>query len=188
MTLADLASLGSFVSAIAVLTSLIFLFLQMRQMTEQVRQAERNQRSALTQGATARLSDITIKLTEPALSDLHYRAMSDAKDLSSADIMKLVNLVIVWVQLAMDAWILHREGLIDDLMYESAMAPVKVVFTTPVYRSIWPMARAGIPRHFREVWEKELTGIAVRRPVDLVQQYKLNRDRLGVSDTAAEIS
>jgi hypothetical protein len=114
--------------------------------------------------------------------------MSDAKDLSSADIMKLVNLVIVWVQLAMDAWILHREGLIDDLMYESAMAPVKVVFTTPVYRSIWPMARAGIPRHFREVWEKELTGIAVRRPVDLVQQYKLNRDRLGVSDTAAEIS
>ena len=97
--------------------------------------------------------------------------------------MRLVNLVIVWVQLAMDAWILSREGLIDDLMYESAMAPMKVVFTMPVYRSIWPMARTGIPRHFREIWEKELTGIAIRHPVDLMQQYKFNRARLDHSDS-----
>jgi hypothetical protein len=184
MSLSDLASLGSFISGVAVLISLVFLYFQLRQVNQQVRQAERNQRAAVTQGSSGRVIQTVLGLTDLSLSEVHFRAIND-DDLSGPEVLRLINLVIVWGDLAMEAWIQRRDGLIDDLMYEHAIRPIRTIFTAPAYRAIWPMARANFPREFGEVFEKELERFPLRHSVDLARQFKLNRAALETSGVSS---
>jgi hypothetical protein len=178
MSLSDLASLGSFVSGFAVLVSLVFLYFQLRQVNQQVRQAERNQRAAVTQGSVGRGIEIVLGLTDPSLSETHFRAMSDASDLSGAEVLKLMNVVIAFASNAQEAWVQRRHGLIDEIPYELQMRMARTVFTAPTYRAIWPMARAAFPREFGEVFQKEIERLPLREPIDLARQFKSNRAAL----------
>ena len=64
MSIADLASLAS---SIAVLVSLLFLALQ-------IRQSNRNQRSLMQQGRSARNVELLSRLSDPRVSDVISRA------------------------------------------------------------------------------------------------------------------
>jgi len=167
MSLSDIASIGSLISGLAVLVSLVYLSLQ-------VRQAERNQRAVVNQGLIGRWVDGVFHLVDPTLGDLHFSAMTGVEDYSGADVLRLMNVVITTVAPALDAWVQREAHLIDDRMFEIAMRQGRIMFSTPVYRAIWPMARGAFPRAFGEVFEKELSSIPLREPVDLVAQLKAN--------------
>src|SRR5207248_11717259 len=66
MSLTDLTSLASLVSSVAVLVSLLFIGLQ-------IRQSNRNQRSLMQQGRSARNVELLSRLSDPRLSDVMLR-------------------------------------------------------------------------------------------------------------------
>ena len=66
MTLSNLAAIGNFVSGVAIVVTLVFLLMQMRQ-------TNRNQRSLMQQGRTARVSETILRCTEPFLSEAMVR-------------------------------------------------------------------------------------------------------------------
>src|ERR1700704_6973197 len=67
MSLTDLTSLASLVSSVAVLLSLLFL-------GQQIRQSNRNQRSVMQQGRSARNVELLSRLSDPRISDVISRA------------------------------------------------------------------------------------------------------------------
>lgn len=146
-----------------------------------MRQAERNQRAVVTQGSSARVTQTVLGLTDASLSELRYRAMTGADDLSGPEVLRLINLVLVWADMAMEAWIQRRDGLIDDLMYEHAIRPTRTIFTSPAYRAMWSMTRANFPREFGEVFQKEIERFPLRPTVDFAHQFKLSRAALETS-------
>src|SRR5438067_12058989 len=66
MSLTDLTSLASLVSSVAVLVSLLFIGLQ-------IRQSNRNQRSLMQQGRSARNVELLSRLSDPRPSDVMLR-------------------------------------------------------------------------------------------------------------------
>jgi hypothetical protein len=74
MSLADLASLAS---SVAVVVSLLFLGLQ-------IRQSNRNQRSLMQQGRSARNVELLSRLSDPRVSDVISRA-ANGETLSDQD-------------------------------------------------------------------------------------------------------
>ena len=84
MSLSDLASFGSLVSSVAVLVSLVFIGLQ-------IRQSNRNQRSLMQQGRSARNVELLARLSDPRLSDIMLR-VSKGETLTDTDYFSLVRL------------------------------------------------------------------------------------------------
>ena len=167
MSLSDFASIGSLVSGGAVLVSLVYLSLQ-------IRQTERNQRASVNQRIIDRQFDVSLRLSEPPLAGLHLRAFTNQEDYTDAEILQLMNVAAAVATGAMDAWVQHKANLIDELAFNSALRPAATMFCQPVYRSIWPMARAVFPREFRDFFEDHINRIPLREQVNLGVQFRAN--------------
>lgn len=78
MSLTELAAIGNFVSGMAVFVSFVFLALQLRQ-------ANRNQRSLMQHGRSARTRDVFMRYTDPGVTSLVLRAFEADPTLSDAE-------------------------------------------------------------------------------------------------------
>jgi hypothetical protein len=167
MSLSNLASIGALVSGVGVLISLIYLALQ-------VRQAERNQRAAVNQGLLSRYIDIYQTLIEPPLADLFFRGVSGRDDFTDDEVLQLTHLVSKLALHAMDAHLQRRSRLIDDLSFQAAIRPVRILFCYPAFRALWPMSRQTVPREFGEFFEREILSVPLREATPLADQFRAN--------------
>jgi hypothetical protein len=86
MSLADLASITGVLSSLAVFGSLIYLALQ-------VRQADRNQRTLLQQGASARNMESIWKFSEPQYAGIIARVWNGEVDFTPTEATQVAYLL-----------------------------------------------------------------------------------------------
>jgi hypothetical protein len=167
MTLSDLSSIVGVISGLAVLGSLIYLSLQTRQM-------ERNQRATMHQGFSTRDADIALRLAEPNFAHIWNRAFLSEGEFTQTEVAQLINIVRATLLSVEDAYLLRKSRLIDDVMFETSMGQVRSLFSLPIFRAIWPMARGSFSREFSDFFEKWIRSVPLRRQVDLSAQLKIN--------------
>lgn len=143
MSLSDLAAIGAFVSGIAVVFSFIFLALQ-------IRQSNRNQRSLIQQGRSARNVDILLKMADPSLSETIAEADVDCATLDARKLWSFYGFAgaIFWTY--EDSFLQFKAKTLDAESWESDATIVKRLIGHPAYRVAWKMARDGMSGGYRE--------------------------------------
>ena len=139
MSLSDVASIGTLLSAVAVLVSLIFLYFQLRQLSAQVRQTERNQRSIINQGATTRSMATNSWLSEPHMSEVLTKAMSNALAFTDVEALQLTGIVRNVLLSFQDALTQHQSGLVDNITFHHAEASLRFWLSVPALRASYRM-------------------------------------------------
>jgi len=148
VTLSDLASISGIVSGLAVLVSLIFLYFQLRQISEQVKQAEKNQRASLNQGFVTRTTDNLRAQMEGPGHELRQRVFSGETNFTASELWTLrigFRLALISTQ---DAFLQHREGLLDAANMDYARLTLQMWLRQPVYRALWSQTAASLPLEF----------------------------------------
>ena len=166
MSLTDLASLGSLLSSVAVLVSLLFLGVQ-------IRQANRNQRSLMQQGRSARNVDLLSRLTDPKLSELLLRVLR-GETVTDGEYLVLYAYIASVFWSYEDCFLQFRSGTLDTKSWASDVATLKRLLKNPAYRAVWRAAREAMATEYKSF----LDGIAAEArhnvPVDvpnLLRQY-----------------
>ncbi|MBV9045924.1 MAG: hypothetical protein JO348_04740 [Alphaproteobacteria bacterium] len=176
MTLSDLASLGSFISGVAVLVTLVFLLLQLRQ-------SDRNQRSLMQQGRSARQVGTRAGMMDPAMSAIIVRAERLDPSLTAEEIQAYFSMCDSWMVNYADSFIQHRAGTADRAMWAHDQHAMRTLASVPSFRIAWQYMRmfhSGDFRAFfdglvqeaapvalpdyREVWEAGITAHAAKAP------------------------
>jgi len=173
MSLTDLASLGSFVSAVAVLISLVYLSLQ-------VKQAERNQQASIRATRVTRIVDIMMDLSEPSLADAVTKASEYDKDVTDREIRQFMFYCGARFYNAEDSFNQFREGLLNQVTFDSLAAGLKHSLAQPGMRAFYKRQRAMLSRDFSAFVDKLLVETALGPPVDSVAQWR--------ADVAAELA
>jgi len=141
MNLGDFSSVANLVSNLAVLVSLLFLGLQ-------VRQGNRNQRSLMQQGRSARNVDLLARLAEPKLAKLITRAYGN-EELADAEYYQLYGYMASVLWSYEDCFFQFRAGMLDAQSWSSDVATLKRLFGNPVYRAVWKAARGALGEDYR---------------------------------------
>jgi hypothetical protein len=149
MTLSDIASIGSLVSGVAVLISLIYLSIQ-------VKQAERNQRALMQQGRADRVSDNSLRMADPELSDIFRRGRSGDEGLDPAELHQFAMLCRCGFVSGEDSFLQHLSGQLDDAAYHSYVAGVRSMLTSPGLRAMWRMSSQDYGDEYRKFMDKIL--------------------------------
>jgi hypothetical protein len=160
MTLSDLASIGSLVSGVAVLVSLIYLALQ-------VRQSDRNQRTLLQQGSSARNAQSAAALSEPHLAELYAKAIHNETDFTTAQVVQLATVLRASLLGFQDQYMLKRLSLIDPVQFESQERAFSLIFALPILRALWVSSRANYAPEFSSYVDALLKDVPLAAPADL---------------------
>lgn len=118
MTLADLASVAAIVGNLALILTLIYVALQ-------VRQAEKNQRASIQQGRANRLTDIAIRLAEPALTDIWSKGARAPEALTADELDRFLGICRAAFVSGEDSFLQHRSGLLDEAAFASFITGAK---------------------------------------------------------------
>ena len=141
MSLTDLTSLASLVSSVAVLVSLLFIGLQ-------IRQSNRNQRSLMQQGRSARNVELLSRLTDPKLSEILCRAFG-GETLTDAEYFVLYGYMTAIFWSYEDCFFQFRSGMLDAKSWASDVSALRRLLSNPTYRAVWRAARAAIGDEYR---------------------------------------
>ena len=173
MTLSNLASISGIVSGLAVLASLIFLYFQLRQISEQVKQAEKNQRASLNQGFVTRTTDnLRASLDGPASYELVQRVFAGETNFTASEVSKLriaFRLSIIGTQ---DAYLQHREGLLDAANMDYARLTLKNWLRQPVFRALWSQSADSLPSEFVAFVNHLIAETPLAVPEDTVARFQ----------------
>ena len=138
MNIADLASLAS---SVAVVVSLLFLGLQ-------IRQSNRNQRSLMQQGRSARNVELLSRLGDPVISDVISRA-AKGESLTDQDCFVLYGYMTSVFWGYEDCYFQYHLGMLDSKSWASDGVTLKRLMGNPAYRAVWRFARGGIGDEYR---------------------------------------
>ena len=138
MSVADLASLAS---SVAVVASLLFLGLQ-------IRQSNRNQRSLMQQGRSARHVELLSRLSDPRVSDVISRGAS-GESLSDQDCFILYGYLTSVFSSYEDGFFQFRLGVLDAQSWASDGNTLKRILGNPAYRAVWRFMRGGMGNKYR---------------------------------------
>jgi len=159
MTFSDLASIGSLVSGVAVLISLIYLSVQ-------VRQAERNQRALMQQGRAARVCDSTLRVAEPAMSEIFRRGNAGDESLTVEQLHQFTLMCRAGFVSGEDSFLQYLSGQLDEAAYRSYVAGVRSIFAAPGMRAMWRMNSQQYGEEYRRFMDGILDGIRPDLPWD----------------------
>lgn len=134
MTLADLAALGNFVSGIAILVSLAYV-------AAQTRQAAKHSRALNAQQRTNRIIDILYRSSSSELAEVIVKAETDPAALSAPQLLQYLNIEQSRFLNAMDSFIQHRLGLLDDREFASFAMHNRRAMESASTRAAWSMLR-----------------------------------------------
>jgi hypothetical protein len=140
MSLSDLASIAS---SVAVIGTLVFLALQ-------VRQANRNQRSLMQQGRSARTVDILLRMTDQKLSETVMRALKGDPATSEAEYIVLYGFATAIFWNYEDSFMQFRSGTLDAQSWESDVTTFKALLGNPLYRAAWRIVRGSLGDGYRQ--------------------------------------
>ena len=160
MSLSDLASIGSFISGLAVVTTLVFLLIQ-------VRQTEKNQRALLNQGALSRTTDTVMWNSQDELSLLCNRVSLNETNFSNEELWKLLGLLRVNILNLQDAYIQHKQRLVDQATLEQAVRAFEFWMRRPVMRGIYRIMRENIATDTRFYVDQLIGALPLDEPLDL---------------------
>ena len=166
MSLTDLTSLASLVSSVAVLVSLLFIGLQ-------IRQSNRNQRSLMQQGRSARNVELLSRLSDPRLSDVMLR-VSNGETLTDTDYFVLYGYMASVFWSYEDCFFQFHSGMLDAKSWASDVTTLRRLLGNPAYRSVWRFARGGIGDEYRSFLDglaAEAKHNAPAKLVDTLKQY-----------------
>jgi hypothetical protein len=143
MSLSDLAAIGSFVSGIAVVVSFVFLAFQ-------IRQSNRNQRSLMQQGRTARNVEILLTMSNAYMSETIAEADGNCTALKPAQIWAFYGFAgaVFWTY--EDSYMQFRAHTLDAAVWESDATTIRRLLAYPAYRTAWKMARDGMSGGYRD--------------------------------------
>jgi hypothetical protein len=164
MSLADLASLASFVSSIAVLVSLLFVGLQ-------IRQSNRNQRSLMQQGRSARNVDLLSRLTDPKLSEIMLR-INNGETLPDAEYYVLYGYMASVFWSYEDSFFQFRSGTLDAKSWASDVATLKRLLSRPAYRAVWRAVRDAIDEEYGSFLDGLAAEARQTAPANLVNKLR----------------
>ena len=167
MSLSDLAAVGSFVSGIAVVVSFLFLALQ-------VRQANRNQRSLIQQGRTARNVDILLRMSDPLMSKVIAEADVNCAAMDAASVWSFYGFAgaVFWTY--EDSFLQFQAKTLDASSWESDAVTIKRLIGHPAYRVVWKMARDGMGGGYRDYVDslmREVKADTLHGFIDLFKMY-----------------
>jgi hypothetical protein len=164
MSLTDLTSLASLVSSVAVLVSLLFIGLQ-------IRQSNRNQRSLMQQGRSARNVELLSRLTDPSLSDVMLR-VSNGETLTDTDYFVLYGYMASVFWSYEDCFFQFHAGMLDSKSWASDVTTLRRLLGNPAYRAVWRFARGGIGDEYRSFLDRLAAEAKHNAPANLVNTLR----------------
>jgi len=178
MTLSDLASISGIVSGVAVLVSLIFLYFQLRQINQQVKQAEKNQRASLNQGFVTRTTENLRASLEGPSQELLQRVWAGETAFTASELFQLrvrFRLAIIGTQ---DAYLQHREGLLDVANMDYATLTLRIWLRQPVFRALWAQSVTSLPPEFVGFVNDLIAQTPLAEPEDAVARFQADLAKL----------
>jgi len=166
MSLPDLTTLASLVSSVAVLVSLLFLGLQ-------IRQSNRNQRSLMQQGRSARNVDLLSRLADPNVSMTLFR-VARGETLPDADYYVFYGYLASVIWSYEDCFFQFHSGTLDAKSWASDVVTLKRLLSNPAYRAVWRAVRTGIGDEYRSFLDGIASEAKQNAPPDLpniLKQY-----------------
>ena len=125
-----------------------------------------------------RIVDIMMDLSEPSLADAVTKASEYAKDVTDREIRPFM--FYCGARFAEDSFNQFREGLLNQVTFDSLAAGLKHSLAQPCMRAFYKRQRAMLGRDFSAFVDKLLVETALGPPVDSVAQWR--------ADVAAELA
>jgi hypothetical protein len=166
MSLTDLASIGSLASGIAVLFSLLFVGVQ-------IRQSNRNQRSLMQQGRSARNVELLLRLTEPRLSGIMARILA-GDDVTDEEFISYYGFAAAVFWSYEDSFLQLNDGMLDPKAWDSDVLTLRGLLSNPAYRAVWRTVRDSIGGDYKAFIDQvaaEARKSAPRRAPTTLRQY-----------------
>ena len=164
MSLTDLTSLASLVSSVAVLVSLLFIGLQ-------IRQSNRDQRSLMQQGRSARNVELLSRLSDPRLSDVMLR-VAHGETLTDTDYFVLYGYMASVFWSYEDCFFQFHSGMLDAKSWASDVTTLRRLLGNPAYRAVWRFARGGIGDEYRFFLDRLAVEAKHNAPANLVNTLR----------------
>jgi len=149
MSLADLASIGGFVSGVAVLISLVYLSLQIRQNTK-------HSRALIQQGRAARIADTALRLAEFGDASGFDKCFVGSLDVTQPELRRFLNVARAIFVSAEDSYFQHREGLLDEIAFQSFEASLKSGMGSLGLAAAWKLTRTMYEPEFQSYVDKTM--------------------------------
>jgi hypothetical protein len=166
MSLSDLASLGSFVSGVAVLVTLFFLLLQMRQ-------SNRNQKSLMQQGRSARAAATNIATAHPDIARILNLGLNGDEALNDTELVSFYQVMAAMFINFEDSFRQHRAGTLDDESLESDRGAVlNWAAVLPGFRAVWEIEKGGFATDFRMHMDEVIRSVKLGARPDLTEVWK----------------
>lgn len=166
MTLSDLASLGSFVSGVAVLVTLLFLLLQMRQ-------SNRNQKSLMQQGRSARLVSMNLAIAHPDIARIYHLGLSGDEALNQVEFSSYFQLIAALFLNFEDSFRQHRAGTLDNESFETDRGALRGISAMmPGFRAAWEMQKENFSTDFRAHMDEAIQSVKLVGDSDLLDLWK----------------
>ncbi len=165
MSLSDLAALGSFVSGLAVVITLVFLGIQLRQ-------ANRNQRSLMQQGRTARVAESILRCTEPFLSESMVGGFGGDVALEAPKIQAFIRQLSALLYNYEDSFLQYRAGTLEGAGWATDEAALHEFFAYPGFRVAWRFNRNFMTGEFRDHVDGIMRATRGTQTLDLTTFWK----------------
>ena len=169
MSLADLAALGSFVSGVAVLISLVYLSLQIRQNTK-------HSRALIQQGRAARIADTALRLAEFPDAEGFDKCFEGRADVTAGEVRRFLQVARAVFISAEDSYFQHRQGLLDDIAFESFEAGLRNGLGSKGIGAAWKLTRGMYEPEFQAYVDRTLGDLNAGIATDRIAQW---RDAIG---------
>ena len=153
LTLQDLGNIGELVGAIGVIASLVYLAIQIRQNTAQMEQSSRSLRAAAYQDLLHHLANVTLTTVDSEVAELLDNGRQDYSALSRVDQSRWRAIIHSFFRNYENAYYQHREGLIDDVQWESLSFAIAGQVAYPGVIQWWAKFKGAFGEPFRELVE-----------------------------------
>jgi hypothetical protein len=162
--LADFVSLAGLASSVAVLVSLVFLGVQ-------IRQANRNQRSLMQQGRSARNVDLLSRLMDPRLTEIMLR-VAKGGTVADAEYLALYGYMASVFWSYEDCFFQFHSGTLEAKSWASDVVTLQRLLGNPAYRAVWRAVRDGIGEEYRSFLDGLAAEARYTSPVNVVNTLR----------------
>ncbi len=159
-------------SNLAVLASVIFLVRQMSQST-------RHQRATMRHGRVQQLQMIYLQASQSDFVDVLTRGLAGDASLDGRDCNRFVWFAATLFNMFEDMFGQHRDGIIDNETFASAISAMRAQLAMPGTRAAWMVIRGRYDRKYIDYVDFLMAAI----PMDGVPDLSTSWRRFAANDT-----
>lgn len=136
-----LTTLAGAVSAVAVLISLLLV-------KRQIQQADKNQRALIQQGRACRSADIAMRLMDADFAEAYHHCMNGETEITDIQLEQFIGYCRAVFLGAEDSFLQHRDGLLDELAFNSFKRSLLAHVVSPGMQAAWSILREWYDTEF----------------------------------------